>query len=141
LNGNPALNFKPWTISRSPPAGGIVRVGEQLHTTPQTLSGQIKLPGNWLTKHRIHSRSVGEFDDAALMQAFGREGCGIFMSASVLEAETTAQCGTLLVVRADEITEDFFAVSVERRISHPCVAAISQVARGQLLHDIGRKSA
>ena len=96
---------------------------------------------SWLTKNRIHPRIVGEFDDAALMQAFGREGRGIFMSASVLEAETTAQYGVEVVGRTDEMTEDFFAVSVERRISHPCVAAITEAARGQLLHDIGRKSA
>ena len=29
-----------WVAAR---AGGIVRAGEQLHTTPQTLSSQIKL--------------------------------------------------------------------------------------------------
>ena len=96
---------------------------------------------SWLTKHRIHPRIVGEFDDAALMQAFGREGRGIFMSASVLEAETTAQYGVEVVGRTDEMTENFFAVSVERRISHPCVAAITEAARGQLLHEKGRKSA
>ena len=58
----------------------------------------------------------------------------------MLEAETTAQYGVLVVGRTDEMTEDFFAVSVERRISHPCVAAITEAARGRLLHDIGRKS-
>ena len=96
---------------------------------------------SWLTKHRMHPRIVGEFDDAALMQAFGREGRGIFMSASVLEAETTAQYGVEVVGRTGEMTEDFFAVSVERRISHPCVAAITDAARGQLLHGIGRTNA
>ena len=38
------MNFKHlhyfWVAAR---AGGVVRAGEQLHTTPQTLSGQIKL--------------------------------------------------------------------------------------------------
>ena len=96
---------------------------------------------SWLIKHRIHPRIVGEFDDAALMQAFGREGRGIFMSASVLDSETTAQYGVEVVGRTNDMTEDFFAVSVERRISHPCVAAITEAARGQLLHVIGRKSA
>ena len=96
---------------------------------------------SWLTKHQIHPRIIGEFDDGAMMKAFGREGRGIFMSASVLEAETRAQYGVEVIGRTDEMVEDFFAISVERRITHPCVAAITQAARGQLLHDMHRKNA
>ena len=95
---------------------------------------------SWLTKHQIQPRVIGEFDDGALMKAFGREGRGIFMSASVLEAETVTQYGVEVIGRTDEMTEDFFAVSVERRITHACVAAITQAARGQLLHGMNRKS-
>ncbi|MDB5868439.1 MAG: transcriptional regulator, LysR family [Polaromonas sp.] len=87
---------------------------------------------SWLTRHQIHPRVIGEFDDGALMKAFGREGRGIFMSASVLEAETVMQYGVQVIGRTDEMVEDFFAVSVERRITHPCVAAITQAARGKL---------
>jgi LysR family transcriptional activator of nhaA len=46
-----------------------------------------------------------------------------------------------VIGRTDEMVEDFFAVSVERRIKHPCVAAITQAARGQLLHGLSRKNA
>ena len=86
----------------------------------------------WLTERRIHTRTVGEFDDAALMKAFGREGRGVFMSPTVLEAETCEQYGVKVLGRTDELVEEFFAVSVERRITHPCVAAITQAARGRL---------
>jgi LysR family transcriptional activator of nhaA len=85
----------------------------------------------WFTKHQIHPRIIGEFDDGALMKAFGREGRGVFMSASVLEAETLTQYGVEVIGRTKEMVEDFYAVSVERRITHPCVAAITQAARGQ----------
>ncbi|SFB67095.1 transcriptional regulator, LysR family [Polaromonas sp. OV174] len=94
---------------------------------------------SWLAKHQIHPRVIGEFDDGALMKAFGREGRGVFMSASVLEAETVAQYGVEVIGRSDEMVEDFFAVSVERRITHPCVAAITLAARGQLLHSQSRR--
>jgi LysR family transcriptional activator of nhaA len=30
----------------------------------------------WLTQLQVHPRAIGEFDDAALMKAFGREGAG-----------------------------------------------------------------
>lgn len=88
----------------------------------------------WLAKHRLHPRAVGEFDDAALMKAFGREGRGVFMSPTVLEAETCEQYGVEVLGRTDELVEEFFAISVERRISHPCVVAITRTARNELLN-------
>lgn len=89
---------------------------------------------SWLTRHDIHPRIIGEFDDGALMTAFGREGRGVFMAPSVLEAETVAQFGVAVIGRTDELVEEFFAVSVERRITHPCVVAITDAARGQLFN-------
>ena len=86
----------------------------------------------WLTRHQLHPRVVGEFDDSALLKAFGREGRGVFMAPSLLADETTAQYGGVVIGSTDEIVEDFYAISVERRISHPCVAAITSAARGTL---------
>lgn len=86
----------------------------------------------WLTRYDIHPRVIGEFDDGALMNAFGREGRGVFMAPSVMEEETVAQFGVEVIGRSDELEEEFYAVSVERRITHPCVVAITDAARGQL---------
>ena len=86
----------------------------------------------WLTENELHTRTVGEFDDAALMKAFGREGRGVFMSPTVLERETCDQYDVKVLGRTDELVEEFYAVSVERRIKHPCVAAITQAARSRL---------
>lgn len=86
----------------------------------------------WLTRHGLHPRVVGEFDDGALMKAFGRQGTGIFISPTVVEDETVAQYGVKVVGRSDEMVEDFYAISIERRITHPGVAAITQAARGAL---------
>lgn len=86
----------------------------------------------WLTRHQIHPRIIGEFDDGALMNAFGREGRGAFMAPTVMEHETVTQFGVELIGRTDELVDEFYAVSVERRITHPCVVAITDAARGQL---------
>jgi LysR family transcriptional activator of nhaA len=86
----------------------------------------------WLAERRLHTPTVGEFDDAALMKAFGREGRGVFMSPTVLEQETCDQYGVKVLGRTDDLVEEFFAVSIERRITHPCVAAITQSARSTL---------
>jgi LysR family transcriptional activator of nhaA len=86
----------------------------------------------WLTRMQLHPRVVAECDDSALMQAFGREGRGVFLSPTVVEAETLAPFEVELVGRSDELLNDFYAISAERRITHPGVAAITQAARGDL---------
>lgn len=86
----------------------------------------------WLAQHRIRPRVVGEFDDGALMMAFGREGRGVFAAPSVLEQEIAAEFGVEVIGQPAGLIEEFYAVSVERRITHPCVAAITEAARGRL---------
>jgi LysR family transcriptional regulator, transcriptional activator of nhaA len=55
------------------------------------------------------------------------------MSPTVLEEETCAQYGVEVLGRAPGLDEEFFAISVERRITHPCVVAITHAARVQFL--------
>lgn len=86
----------------------------------------------WLAARTIRPQVIGEFDDAALMKAFGGEGRGVFMTPTVLESETSAQYGVRVVGRSDELVEEFYAVSVQRRITHPCIAAITEGAKNQL---------
>jgi LysR family transcriptional regulator, transcriptional activator of nhaA len=86
----------------------------------------------WLSHHQIQPTTIGEFDDGALMNAFGRKGRGVFMAPSVMEADIIEQFGVEVIGRSSELVEEFFAVSVERRITHPCVVAITTAARGQL---------
>jgi LysR family transcriptional activator of nhaA len=86
----------------------------------------------WLTRHQLQPRVVGEFNDGALMKAFGREGGGIFISPTVCEDETSGQYGVDIIGRSDEITESFYAISAERRITHPAVRAITHAAKGEL---------
>lgn len=107
-----------------------------LHGAPMLIQGASSSVrqqlDNWLERQQIQPRIVGEFDDGALMTAFGREGRGIFMSPGVLEAETVAHYGVEVIGRSEDLVEEFYAVSVERRIKHPAVAAITQAARGRL---------
>jgi LysR family transcriptional activator of nhaA len=56
----------------------------------------------------------------------------VFLSPTVVEAETTGQFGVRVIGHTDEIVEDFYAISAERRITHPGVVAITQAARGAL---------
>jgi LysR family transcriptional activator of nhaA len=90
----------------------------------------------WLEKQRIAPRYVGEFDDGALLKAFGQVGVGIFAAPSVIAKEVCQQYGVGVVGQTSEVTEQFYAISVERRLTHPAVKAISSAARQELfIHD------
>jgi len=83
----------------------------------------------WLDKHRIHPRMIAEFDDSALMKAFGQEGAGIFIAPAAIEAEVERQYQVTAIGRIDEVKEHFYAISVERRVTHPVVSKVLQTAR------------
>jgi LysR family transcriptional activator of nhaA len=83
----------------------------------------------WLDSLHIHPKIIGEFDDSALMKAFGQAGSGIFISPSAIAGENMAQYGVDLIGSAEDLREHFYAISVERKISHPAVAAITETAR------------
>ncbi|MFT5665039.1 MAG: LysR family transcriptional activator of nhaA [Gammaproteobacteria bacterium] len=87
----------------------------------------------WFDKHRIHPNIVGEFDDSALMKAFGQAGVGIFMAPTPIAPEVEKQYGVRVIGQTDEVYEQFYAISVERKISHPAVMAITESAREWLL--------
>ncbi len=89
----------------------------------------------WFDGLRIHPRIVGEFDDSALMKAFGQSGAGIFVAPTPIAAEVEAQYGVTALGHTDEVREQFYAISVERKISHPAVAAIAQTARQWLFRE------
>ena len=99
---------------------------------------------DWLDRKRLRPRIAGEFDDTALMTAFGRAGVGAFAVPTAIEAETLAGGELVLLGRAEDVRIEYFAISVERRLTHPCVLAISEAARaglGALEHDAGAPSA
>ena len=110
---------------------------------PQCLDGApLLMPGedsavgqrlrSWFQARTLHPRVVGEFDDSALAKEFGRRGVGIFVGPTVLAHEIEKQFNVKTLGVATDVENEFFAISVERRISHPCVVAITQSARNDL---------
>jgi len=83
----------------------------------------------WLEGLRVYPRIVGEFDDSALMKVFGQAGVGIFVAPTAIAQEIESQYGVEQIGQTDAVREQFFAISVERRISHPAVVAITEAAR------------
>jgi LysR family transcriptional regulator, transcriptional activator of nhaA len=75
---------------------------------------------------------VGEFDDTALANAFAQAGVGIVAVPDIVEEEVRREKNLRLVGRVPEIRERFYAISVERKLKHPAVVAISDSARHHL---------
>lgn len=95
----------------------------------------------WLQARSLHPRVVGECDDSALAKEFGRRGMGIFVGPTVLEQDIEKQYGVRALGATSQVVEEFFAISVERRIRHPCVTAITDAARNELFALPGRRRA
>ncbi len=87
---------------------------------------------NWFHQQKVQPNIIGEFDDSALMRAFGFGGAGVFVAPSVQEDTFTQEADIHCIGRADGVMEQFFAISVERRISHPAVLAITKSAQDWL---------
>jgi len=86
----------------------------------------------WLAAAAIRPAVAGEFDDSALMKAFGARGFGVFAAPRVLEEEIRAQYGVQVVGRSEDVREVFYAITVERRLRHPAVVAVAEAARDAL---------
>lgn len=92
----------------------------------------------WFESVSVRPKVMGDFDDGALMKAFGQAGIGIFAAPSAIAAEVRRQYGVVAIGSTDAVTERFYAISVERRLTHPAMVAISSTARQELF---GRKRA
>ena len=66
------------------------------------------------------------------MKAFGEAAAGMFTSPTAVERDVLDKYAVKVVGRTEEVKERFFAISAERRIKHPAVAAITESARAGL---------
>ncbi len=110
----------PRNLDRAP----ILLPGTDSEVSPHLLA--------WFERQDVSPRAVGEFDDGALMMAFGRAGSGVFAAPAVLADEICEQYGVQVIGRTGEIRQEYFAISIERRITHPCVLAVSHAASDML---------
>ena len=110
-----------------------------LKGAPMLLPGEMTVAQGrllkWFDKLHIHPRIVGEFDDSALMKAFGQAGAGVFIAPTPIASEVVEKYRVVIIGQTDEVREQFYAISVERKISHPAVAAITETAREWLFRD------
>lgn len=98
--------------------------GEDVAVRPRLL--------RWFSDKQIRPRITGEFDDSALMQAFGQAGAGIFAAPSAIAEQVMRQYEVVRIGTTEEVIEQYYAISVERKLTHAAVVAISRAARQEL---------
>lgn len=91
----------------------------------------------WLERRGLNPRVVGEFDDSALMKAFGQSGAGVFPAPAAMAPEVEAHYGVAMLGQTAEMRERFFVISAERRITHPAVVAVREAARNGVFRGAG----
>lgn len=87
---------------------------------------------HWFDLINIRPVVRGEFEDSALLKVFGQAGEGLFVVPRILQPQICRQYDVELVGHIDSIRERYFAISGERKIRHPAVAAISESAKRDL---------
>lgn len=86
----------------------------------------------WLEACGLEPEILGEFEDPALMKVLGVECDAVFPAPAAIAEDVCRIYGVRLIGRTDAIKERYFAISAERRLTHPGVVAITKAARDRL---------
>jgi LysR family transcriptional activator of nhaA len=95
----------------------------------------------WFQEIGARPRVAAEFEDGALLKEFGADGAGVFAVPTAVEGEVAARYGVRCLARVDAVRERFYALSVERRLRHPAVLAVTDAARQRLFSAPPRRPA
>jgi LysR family transcriptional activator of nhaA len=87
---------------------------------------------HWLDAKGVRPVVAGEFEDSALASVFSEAAVGAFATPTPTEAQVKKQYGLTLLGRTRDIVESFYAISLDRRIKHPAVVAISEFAHSSV---------
>lgn len=139
---NPNLRLYSHRLGEAPlawyaPAAVAARCSERfpacLAQVPVLLpTGQVAVRARldqWLERSNLRPRVAGEFEDSALLAAFGRSGMGAFPASRWSHEELMQDPGLRLLGECPDVVEHFYLLSAERRIHHPLVQRLLQVSR------------
>ena len=144
---NPALNIRAYNHALGESGITFFAVPKEAKRLrkafPQSLDGaNMLMPSSgsslrrnleiWFQRLQVEPVVVAEFEDRALMKAFGERGSGVFTTPTAVEQDVMDKYGVQVVGRTDEVTEDFYVISPERHIKHPAINTITQAAKSEL---------
>ena len=86
----------------------------------------------WFEAQLIAPLIVAEFEDSALLKVFGQHGLGLFFAPTVIARDVQRQYAVKVIAQVETVRERFFAISLDRKLKHPAVVAISEAAKLKL---------
>lgn len=87
---------------------------------------------NWFRELGVRPRVVAEFEDLALMKVMAAEGRGFITVPTLVADEAVGRYKFHLIGATTRCKVQFYAISAERRITHPAVALVTTNAQGRL---------
>jgi LysR family transcriptional activator of nhaA len=99
---------------------------------PTETTGLRRALDRWFDTLGIRPTVIAELEDSAVLKVFGAEGAGLFAAPTAIETEVCRQYGVRVLGRTTDVIERFYAITVDRKIKHPAVLAITREARATL---------
>ena len=87
---------------------------------------------DWFDEIGIVPDVIAEFDDSALLKAFGEAGIGVFPAPSAITEQIQQMYHSKCIGTVEHVTESYYAISPERKLKHPGVLKITEDARTRL---------
>lgn len=89
---------------------------------------------NWIHTQGLQVEILGEFDDAALMKAFGETHSAIFVAPTNYMQNIYSDENIVEIGRLESVMEEYHAIFAERMIQHPAVQRICNHDYATLFH-------
>ena len=96
---------------------------------PMSNSGLRRSLEKWFQARGVRPRLVGEFEDPAFVNILALQGLGFMSVPSVVAKEVVRRYGFGLIGRTKECQQQYYAITAERKLTHPAVLAITSAAR------------
>jgi LysR family transcriptional activator of nhaA len=109
---------------------------ESLHNAPALLPAENtamrRSLEKWFRDKQIHPRVIAEFEDGALMKVMGAEGKGFIPVPTVVLHEALTRYRFKVIGAAENCRDQFYAITAERRITHPAVVLMTRSSQNLL---------
>jgi LysR family transcriptional activator of nhaA len=87
---------------------------------------------DWFDQQQLQPNIIAEFDDSALLKAFGQAAAGFFAAPTVIAREIEDMYSVKKIGEIKSVNEHYYIISPERYLKHPAVIEITQNAKFQL---------
>jgi LysR family transcriptional activator of nhaA len=91
----------------------------------------------WFEAAGLRPNVRGEFADRALLRTFAQAGAGFCAVPTTVETEVQRQYRLRVLGRLVGVKERYFLISSQRKLKHPAVAAIAELARERVFRAEG----